>query len=120
MVIIPRRPILEQFAILVWFLVSPIRVVTIEISNQQLWVWKNRQDICGTPVLRRRLVDVCNMITANSDNVITHRGCHMVCIRNVVSDICGSSIFSVQGVCQKINSCYGETVGLVYINMNFF
>jgi len=76
MIIIPRRPILEHFAIFVWFMVSPIRVVTIEISNHHCsWVWKNSSQKAAYRCLRH---DNCQFWRRHNTQRMPH-GVHQKC-----------------------------------------
>jgi hypothetical protein len=119
MSITKRRPVLQLVSVRVCFLVTPVGVMAIEISNEHGRMGQCRENISTVPVLTGGFVDISDVVTADTDD-ITVRGRQDVSgFGDVATDISGPSVFWMQCIAHEVESTDGEAAGYVSIDMSF-
>jgi hypothetical protein len=115
--VVESGPILQLVSIGVSFLVSPVGVVTIEISNEHGRMGQNRKNIGTVPRLAGGFVNICDMVSADTDDITVWSRQGMSCFGNVVTNVRGSSVLCMQCTAHKIETNDGEAAGYVSIDM---
>jgi hypothetical protein len=113
--IVARCPVLQLVAVRVWLWVSPVGMMTIEVSDQNSGVWEHCEGCRTLPRLTWRFIDSGDMEPADSYNIAVLVGDNVSCFGDVTSDVRCPAVFGVQSVVHDVKTLDIETIGFVII-----
>ena len=104
-IVVVQCPLLHGLPVQISLLISPVRMMAIKVSNRDCRMMrKDWWQTCVVPVFSWWFADVGNVISAHTNDIAAWRRRHTHSIRDVVANICRTSMFGVECVVDDVET----------------